>query len=64
MEQLAHELAVSRATLYRAIDGRDRSRVIEEQRTWLKNAESGAPVGQSGHRRRDASRCRSYLGLT
>ena len=24
MEELAHELAVSRATLYRAIDGRDR----------------------------------------
>ena len=24
MEQLAHELAVSRATLYRAVDGRDR----------------------------------------
>jgi predicted DNA-binding transcriptional regulator AlpA len=24
MDQLAHELAVSRSTLYRAVDGRDR----------------------------------------
>ena len=59
MDELAHELAVSRATLYRAVDGRDR--LLGDVLWFLAERSSREPGERStaAHRRSWRSRAAS-----